>query len=215
MPTYIDIHTHQLISEADICIYNLRQQYQTQYLYPYCSIGIHPWDITLASWKQQLDELKHYASLSPVAAIGECGLDKLCSVDWQLQCTIFAAQVSLANWVKKPLIIHCVKAFEEVMAILKTEKNQVPVIFHGFNKKQTLAAMLTKKGYYLSFGGAILKDQHTDSLLSCPLTQLFFETDNNQYSIHQVYEKAASLLNIPQAILLEEVEHNFNKIITS
>ncbi|MFN0082223.1 MAG: TatD family hydrolase [Ferruginibacter sp.] len=129
-------------------------------------------------------------------AVGECGLDKVCDTDFALQQDVFAAQVMLANKLEKPLIIHCVRAFEEVLHILRQQNNKVPVIFHGFSKHKELAQNLTSNGYFLSFGKSILSEKKGEILRELPLEKIFFETDNAAVKIETIYEQAAYILNL-------------------
>lgn len=162
----------------------------------YCSAGLHPWYITDAAWKQELALLTAVSNQKNIVAIGECGLDKICSTDFVLQQTVFAAQVQLANTVNKPLIIHCVKAYDEVLQLLQQRQNKVPVIFHGFNKSKELAMQLISRGYYLSFGRA-LEQLHLQSVLAAlPVEKIFLETDDAAISIENSYNLAAAALQI-------------------
>lgn len=101
---------------------------------------------------------------------------------------------------QKPLIIHCVRAYEEVLAIKKewgTQGDVIPWIFHGFNKKPAVAQMLLRAGAYLSFGAALLVpgSPAAQSLAICPPGRYFLETDDrNDVSIAAVYAAAAAIL---------------------
>lgn len=211
---FIDIHTHKTECPASVRVINIDQrQFQSTAPFPlHCSIGLHPWFLSAERLETELSFLNHWTASRNVLAIGECGLDKNCKTDWQLQAKAFIAQIQLANALKKPLIIHCVKAFEEVVHLLKLYKNKVPVIFHGFNKKAAIADKLVKAGHYLSFGASLLQDKNIDAFLHCPFEKLFFETDDSPNEIHQVYEKAASLLNMPLTVLAAQIEINLKKI---
>ncbi len=179
-----------------------------------CSMGIHPWYIDPAGLNQQQEELAKYAKKYNVIAIGECGLDKITETDWQLQVSAFEEQVRLANQLKKPLIIHCVRAFEEVLHLLKVEKVQVPVIFHGFNKNLQLAERLISAGYYLSFGAALLKGGSNASVVlkSIPGDRFFLETDDSPVDIADIYTAAASLLKTEPDALILQLQNNFHRV---
>ena len=146
---YIDIHTHQLQAEKDIiqllnCIVGKEELPNG-----ICSVGIHPWYINDEK-EAQFELLKAYASHENVLAIGECGLDKITETDRNLQVETFEKQIQLANALQKPLILHCVRAYQEVFALLKEQKAGAPVLFHGFKKKAELAQSILQNGYYIS-----------------------------------------------------------------
>lgn len=143
-----------------------------------------------------MEELNNYCNNKNVLAIGECGLDKVCSTDFTLQQNAFTQQIIAAARVNKPLIIHCVKALEEVQFLLQQQKVKVPVIFHGFNKSRELALQLVDKGYYLSFGKALQLPAMQQVLASVPLQQFFLETDDAEMPIDNIYAVAAKALQI-------------------
>ena len=116
------------------------------------SYGIHPWYISKEKVYDELRELKVAAHEKRCLAIGECGLDKVCDVPFDLQVEVFYEQIRLANEIRKPLIIHCVKAFNELINCLNQLDNNVPVIIHGFNNNENIARIMVAQGYYFSFG---------------------------------------------------------------
>ena len=149
--------------------------------------------------------------LPGMLAVGECGLDKLCTTPWEKQVQVFEAQIQLALQHNKPLIIHCVKAFNEVVKILDNNHiayHKIPVIFHGFNKSALLAGTLLDKGYYLSFGAAVLKKNISSYLSSVPLNRIFLETDDASIPINQIYYAVSSILNITQEQLSLQLQKN-------
>jgi TatD DNase family protein len=201
IPLFINIHTHQS-STAAVSILSLYEQFQKSKEPGFYSIGLHPCYLSNAS----LDDVKQWAAYEQVVAIGECGLDKVCKTDFVKQQQIFYKQVLLANELGKPLIIHCVRAFEEVLGILKHAT--VPVIFHGFSKSKELALQLTNKGYYLSFGKALEQERVKEVLSVIPLQQVFLETDMADASIESIYELAASALAIELNSLSLQLQKN-------
>ena len=69
-----------------------------------------------------------------------------------LQKEVFLAQANLAEETHKPLIIHCVKAWADLIACKKAVKPEMPWIIHGFRGNGELASQLVRLGFYLSFG---------------------------------------------------------------
>jgi TatD DNase family protein len=205
---FINIHSHQPPAGNEWVVQNRYDHFETTLNGGNYSIGLHPWYITTDSWPLQMEDLLQYSKNKNVLAIGECGLDKICATDFALQQNVFVQQISLANTINKPLIIHCVKAFEEVQALLQQHKVQVPVIFHGFNKSKVLALQLTGKGYYLSFGKALELPAIQDIAASLPPQQIFLETDAAAIAIENMYALAAKALQIDTNTLSLQIKKN-------
>lgn len=178
------------------------------------SIGLHPWYINRQSLEQQFNDLTSHVYSNNVLAIGECGLDKVCATDWQVQIEALKMQIGLANRVNKPLVIHCVRAYEEVLKILRDDHVQVPVIFHGFNKNRQLAEQLIKSEYYLSFGAALLQESAParDVVAYIPPEKWFLETDDAAISITDIYNAAASIRKTPPDALILQLGKNFETV---
>lgn len=199
---FINIHTHQPALANETAIVNFYENFERVAATGLYSIGLHPCFSTHA----EMEELKEWSTHKYVITIGECGLDKLSTTNFLLQQQLFEQQVQLANSLQKPLIIHCVKAWTEVLEILQGSK--VPVIFHGFNKSKELALQLTGKGYYLSFGKALEQDQMKEVITSVPLSQVFLETDTAGVSIQYIYELAAAAFVIELNSLSLKIQKN-------
>ncbi len=207
---YYDIHTHSITAEKDILsIFNrsvgefgsfcgLDLQHQ---LY---SLGLHPWKIREDNLSKGIDFIEKNSIFDSIKAIGECGLDKLCDTPWNLQEKAFIAQIKISESIQKPLIIHCVKAFDDLIAIKKEIKPHQPWIIHGFRGKPEQANQLVQNGFYLSFG----PKYNDDSVKITPLERLFLETDDSTDSIQSVYEKVAGTLNINLDILQNRIREN-------
>ncbi|MGN0003250.1 MAG: TatD family hydrolase [Sphingobacterium composti] len=211
MLSYIDIHTHQLQENPDTfqllnCIIG-KEDFPAQ---P-CSVGIHPWYVN-DDIEAQFELLKSQASKENVLAIGECGLDKIIETDWNLQTEIFEKQIQLAKELQKPLIIHCVHAYQEIFAILKDQKATVPIIFHGFNKKAELGNSILNQGYYVSLGTSILKRNQDDFIKSVELNKIFFETDNKSTNVVDIYSYFCSVRKISMSDLQEQIVRNFQNV---
>lgn len=126
---FLDFHHHQ---RGKTGIYNLGLNGETPI--GKFSVGLHPKDIT-HNWKLDFDKIKTISLSEDCLAIGECGLDGLINVDEDLQNQIFHAHISWAEEIKKPIIIHCVRRFSQ---LLHFKNAKVPLIVHGFNKKKIL-----------------------------------------------------------------------------
>ena len=204
----LDIHTHQPASSGNWAIQNLYKNFEQVALHGKYSIGLHPWYINEDNWQQQFQLITQYGNHAHVLAIGECGLDKVCATSFDLQVKVFTAQVQLANQINKPLIIHCVRAYNELLQILKQQQNKVPVAFHGFNKNIQIAEQIVAAGYYLSFGKA-LQEQHLQQVLATvPLSNILLETDDAAIDIATIYQLAATALHMDVDKLALQIQQN-------
>lgn len=210
MKPYINIHTHHLSQEDGVFLFNNRFGVDKEfYLEKYFSIGIHPWDADLEFSKIEFEQIISHKNC---LAIGECGLDKLIDIDLEPQKQVFEYQLNLAVKYQKPVIIHCVKAFAELIEVCQPFKNKVPLIIHGFNKSQQLAEQLIVKGFYLSFGNSVFKKNEFD-FNTIPLEKIFFETDDNEsLLISDVYKMASHFFNITENDLKEKIYSNFTTL---
>jgi len=205
---FINIHSHHPVIENEFAIQNWGTQFESMATGAFYSVGLHPWHIDVLTYKKQFKLLEQSASEIQVLAIGECGLDKACATNFELQQKVFANHIELANTFHKPLIIHCVRAYEAVQQLLHQLHNQVPVIFHGFNKNQELAQQLISKGYYLSFGKALQLSVMQQLLFDLPKDKIFLETDDDNIDIHSIYQLAASALQMDINSLSLQIQKN-------
>lgn len=200
--TYFDFHHHHIQRENGI--YNLR--FNETVPFGLFSAGIHPND---AGWNipNQFDWLEEISKHKNCVAIGECGLDGLIDVNNSIQEDVFNRQIELANERNKPLIIHCVRRFSQLIPLKK--KAKVPMIVHGFNKRKTVGEELQKHQFYLSFGKTVLHHVNLQQFVKdFPLEKLFLETDDDDFNLQELYQKVAELKGITIEELQEKIEEN-------
>jgi TatD DNase family protein len=209
---YIDIHTHRPDETGTISIFNAGIAITAKS--KYVSTGIHPWHIRKSESTVALETVRNNSSLQHVLAIGECGLDKFADSSMDEQERIFTEQIRIAEEIKKPLIIHCVKAFDSLIRIKKKSRTSIPFIVHGYNNNEETAAQLFKSGFILSFGKALLKDgSNAQKVIRQTVPEHFLlETDDADISIKSIFEKAAELKNINVEELKEKMMLNFKTI---
>lgn len=211
MSCFIDIHSHHE-NISGLTILNLSPR-EILSLQPtdnkFYSTGIHPWHIS-TDCEIDLQILTEAAKSKQVIAIGECGLDKLCSSPFELQEMIFRKQIELAEATNKPLIIHCVKAFNELISLKKEIDPVSAWIIHGFRGKKALAEDLIRHGCYLSFGKNIFQLKETISTV--PLARLLLETDDESIEIRERYADAALALGISAEQLQSQLKENFARL---
>lgn len=210
---YFNLHTHSFSNQSNVV--ELVNQYPQEFLasIPYYSIGIHPWFIVEDRLESDLAILESKLSETGCLALGECGLDKRIEVALELQQTVFERQLLLAEQYQKPVVIHCVAAFQELIAIKKKLKISVLFLIHGFSKNEQIAKELVANGCYISFGKYLLRMPQLESVFkSMPNNRFLLETDTDEQTIQEVYELAAQYkgLTIPQ--IQELVTINFSTI---
>ena len=210
---YINLHTHQFTDRHDI--FEVVNQYPHEFdvAIPHYSIGIHPWYIVEDRLSEDLAILESKLEFENCLAVGECGLDKRIEIPLTLQTQVFEKQLLLAEQYKKPVILHCVAAFQEVIEIKNALKITVPMIVHGFSKNQETAKQLLNNGFYVSFGKYLLRNPELESVFkSVPNDRFFLETDTVEESIRDVYKLAAQYKNIEIEILKDTLHENFNRV---
>ncbi|MCL7986881.1 TatD family hydrolase [Sphingobacterium sp. lm-10] len=212
--SFIDIHTHQDTVESGSSTFHLRNVIiarDKMNTHP-CSAGIHPWYIQ-EDGKAQLNMLREMlGTYTNILAIGECGLDKVTATPWQTQEAIFSAQLTLAGEFNKPIIIHCVRAYQEVIRLIKHVQNTKPVIMHGFNKSVGLARQLLDQHFYLSLGDSILRGHQDQLIADIPLDRLFFETDSSTTPISEIYMYFCRVRNLRLNELQAQIWSNFEEV---
>ena len=213
MTKFINLHTHQFSNDSEVIEIVNQYPWEFDVSIPNYSIGIHPWYIDENRLENDLEIIKEKLQLSECLALGECGLDKRIEIPLSVQITVFKKQLELVQQTNKPIILHCVAAFEEVIAIKKEMKIENPMIIHGFSKNEQVALSLLKNGFYLSFGKYLLRNPDLEKVINfAPENQILLETDTIEETIYEVYEKAASIKGISVQEMKTMVFTNFSKI---
>lgn len=204
---YIDIHTH-IPNVNKLSIYNLQpMQSGVEEYGGVCSIGIHPWYIP-ADFDVALCRLKEIVLKSNVVAVGECGLDKVCSTPFDLQTSIFKEQVVVSEEVKKPLIIHCVKSYAELLQIKKEYNPAQQWIVHGFRGNFETAQMLIRAGIIVSIGEKF----NTEAVKQLPIEKIFIESDESTLPIEDIYRKVANVCELSEKELIDNIKNRYKYI---
>lgn len=190
MKRLIDFHTHHPSRQGELVI---QQDVD--------SWGIHP-------WKADKVTPIEFPSDHPYLAIGECGLDKACAIPFSLQMEVFQKHIQWSEKLRKPLIIHCVKAIDEMLSLRRQSKATQPWILHGFRGKKQQMQSLLSLGFYISFGF----HHNPQSLLSCPLERMLLETDDDPRPINLLYNQITIELGISLCDLSTQMESNYHTI---
>lgn len=213
MSKFINLHTHQFSKDSEVIEVVNQYPWAFDATIPNYSIGIHPWFIDENRLVADLDCITEKLQLAPCLAIGECGLDKRIDIPMALQISVFRKQLEIAKQTHKPIILHCVAAFDEVIAIKNEMKIANPMIVHGFSKNTQVAQSLLNNGFYLSFGKYLVHKLEMEKVFKfVPENQILLETDTIGESIYQVYEKAAAVKEISVAEMKAIVFDNFSRI---
>lgn len=168
IPLVADIHTHN--PEATDAIINLAQGEEPSRPGAIYSVGWHPW------WPLPADMewVERMARHPQVSMIGECGIDLLRGQGSEAeQIALLRRHALLAEEVDKPLLLHCVRAWHQIMALRREMRPKQPWIIHGFRGKPELARQLLDAGFHISLGAKFNPD--TEKII--PPDRLLRETD--------------------------------------
>lgn len=148
IPKVSDIHTHN--PQAADSVINLERGARPEREDGLYSAGWHPWWGTAEG--DDLKWVEIVAAMERVVMIGECGIDRQRGGDVEAQIELTRWHAELAERLGKPLILHIVGAWSEIIALRKRMKPVQPWIIHGFRGKPALARQLIDAGFYLSLG---------------------------------------------------------------
>lgn len=210
---FFNCHTHQFTNNPDVL--ELVNQYPQDFdaSIPFYSVGIHPWYIVENRIDADLKIIEEKLKKDNCLAIGECGLDKRIEISLEQQILVFEKQLALAEKYQKPVVIHCVAAFQEVIAIKKKMKISVPLIIHGFSKNNQIANQLIKEGFYISFGKHLFRNPDLKTVFqNVPNDRFFLETDTIDENITVVYDLASAYKELTKKELKEIISKNFEDV---
>lgn len=215
----IDFHTHQLPADnrtsALVNISLPLAGLNTVAPVLRFSAGIHPWQLVDRSASKLdclFEQLKQAVVAGEIEAIGECGLDRTISIPLEEQSIVFEPQIRLAKIYHLPLIIHCVRAYAELISLVKTYAPSCPWIIHGFNgNTQQLEQFLKYDIFYYSFGSALLKqpNKFAPLLQMVPPSHLLLETDDSDTNIMDIYHQTAKLCGCSYNVITKQMTKNW------
>jgi TatD DNase family protein len=210
---FFNLHTHKSTIQPNVL--EIVNQYPQEFdaTIPYYSIGIHPWFIVEEQIDADLAIIESKLQETNCLAVGECGLDKRTDIPMELQQMVFEKQLLLAQKYQKPVVIHCVAAFQEVIALKKKLNISAPMLIHGFSKKTQVAKQLVDAGFYISFGKYLLLNTELEVVFkSVPNNRFFLETDTVEEGIEAVYNLAAKYKGISVKEIQKLVSSNFLEV---
>lgn len=207
---YCDIHTHKTEpGPGHLAIVNkMIDASRSLCFLPgfYYSYGIHPWYI--GNREMQFALLTEALLHPSVVALGEAGLDKNAEAPMELQVEVFTEQAALAEEIGKPVIIHCVKAWDELLAVKKSVNPKQNWILHGYRGNEIQAKQLIGKGFRLSFGA----NHNPGAVRAAWPGHILAETDESEIKIEAVYAGIAASLDIPVDLLASTLRDNVKEI---
>ena len=200
--------------------------------YAYPMIGLHPEEVK-SDWQQVLSGMKPLLDSSDgeVIAIGEVGLDYYWSREFeQEQLAAFEEQVRWSVKTRLPLMIHCRKAQNEMVTLLKRYKADLPGgVFHCFTGNAREAEELLQfDRFVLGIGGVLtFKKSHLPEVLPAvvPLDRIVLETDspymapvpmrgkrNESAYVKYVLEKLAESYGVAPEVIAEATNANVERV---
>lgn len=197
--------------------------------YAYPMIGLHPEEVK-EDWKEQLAELRKM-QISDFIAIGEIGLDYYWSREFEHeQLEAFEEQVKWAIETRLPLMIHCRKAQNEMVHLLRQYQKDLPGgVFHCFTGNQKEAEeLLSFDNFVLGIGGvSTFKSSHLREDLPAvvPMNRIVLETDspymapvpyrgkrNESAFVVEVLKTLAKAYNVSEEEFAEQTNKNVESV---
>lgn len=203
-----DIHTHHHPQESGTAVVQLTPNDFIPHPDHYYSVGIHPWDIT-PDWRVQMAQLFVMAQHRQVLFIGETGIDKKNGdASLEQQTEVLREHIQLSELVRKPLIIHCVKGVDELLALRKASKVTLPWILHGFHGGIEQWQQLCRASIWISIG----KHYNEQLIHALPTSHLLIESDDT-IELDAIYKNISTAINIDESTLRHQVSLNIQHIL--
>jgi TatD DNase family protein len=160
------------------------------------TIGLHPMSYNFMTF-EHVSRIIHQ-NRDDILGIGECGLDTRIAVPRQHQIELFTAHAEMAREMHLPLIIHCVRSYDDIVHLHQRLKPSNPWIIHGFNRTENIAIKLLDQGILLSIGKELLDPGHPISNFFKKIAEypFFLETDGKDIAIQTLYQQASNMLDL-------------------
>jgi len=213
MYPYINLHTHKPLKEENVISVNNQMLQEASDIPPHLfTAGLHPWYADQLSLNVLSLLLDRCAASPDLVAFGETGLDKGCRIPMKMQLDVFDLHLKKAVNHGKPLILHCVRAWDELVEI--TAGTPVIKILHGYNGSEQLTDRLLQNGFLYSIGKGILNplSKIHAALHLIPISSIFCETDTSNVTIQEIYQGVSAALKINEEDLRGVIYDNYSKI---
>lgn len=208
--TLFNFHTHN--KEENYGIINIFPEEEILSGKRY-SCGLHPWHYS-RNYETALSQIELLAKENKIVAIGETGFDPKSPVSIDMQSEIFERHADISEKYKLPLIIHCVKYFNNLISIKNKINPESAWVIHGFNGKTSIASELVKNGFYFSISEKILmsKEKATEIINIIPIEKILFETDDHDSDISNIYNFAAKIYGLSLNEMKKIIDTNLKSI---
>lgn len=210
-----DIHTHHVtpltaahsVLNVDCC--QPSAPFAVQVSPVYCSVGLHPCFLVAEELPHQWESFVRRASCPDVVAVGECGLDKRSPVPMPVQMQVLSQLIQFAKAADLSIIIHCVKAMDQLLQCKRLYGPSCRYAWHGFRGKPQQALQLVSQGFYLSYGHRF----NPDSLLVTPPDRLLLETDEADTTLPSVATAVAHVLGTDEVAVMRMATDNAQRFL--
>ncbi len=147
----------------------------------YVALGVHPWyiDTLTKDWDKHLESILQE---NKNILVGEIGIDNL-KPDMDKQENVLRIQLELAWKYKRPAVVHCVRAWERLLHIFKTQRKKMPpkILSHSHHGNADLIPLMIEKyNAYFSYSSIIVPENHPkvrECLKATPLNRIMIESD--------------------------------------
>lgn len=207
---FINIHSNQKVSGNTFAI-QYRHDDFNNLPKTYFSAGLVPENITEV-WPASFTLLEAALQSNQALAISGCGLNKTCVVNWQLQQKAFIAQLQLANKLHKPILLHALRAENELINLVRKNQNTQTAIFQLYNQTWPMAEKLLGAGFWLCFNNNLENKKVQEVFLQTPLDRIFLFSDNGEIAVEDLYKTAAGIKAIRLNEIILQMELNFKKV---
>lgn len=193
------------------------------------ALGLHPWFVGDEA-ESALETLAQLVRQRPagLVAVGECGMDGAIDIPLAQQLPWFERQIQLADECNLPLIVHCRRCYNEVLALLSRHRPRAGGVLHGFSGSRQQAQQFWELGFFLGIGGTITYERAQKTrraVAALPLEALLLETDgpsmplagyqgerNEPARLIEVLQQLAALRQQPVEALTAGLEANVERL---
>ncbi|MBO7147513.1 MAG: TatD family hydrolase [Lentisphaeria bacterium] len=216
MIPWIDAHTHFVPAQKDIlALIDLSAEKEhfpdetlsSRLLFSY---GVHPAESATCNLEKNTEKWND----PRIHVIGECGLDRSLSIPLEIQSECFLAQLEIAQKQQKPMVIHCVRCYSELLSFRKKywKNPEIPWLLHGFRANENIGRDCLKYGCILSLSPVWLL--HLNEFPQwLPDDSFVLETDDDPVlDISAVYAHVCRLRGENMETLKERLFSTFRRV---
>ena len=208
---WLDFHTHQPYhpSQGYVSVRSYSPPLlQSSISQEYFTAGLHPWETALPENRQWIEtELVPCLKQANCLGLGEVGLDRGRGAALPEQQALLELQLDIAKRLQLPIVVHCVRAWSELMASFKRVKPTTAKAIHGYNGSYHVLQSLLAEDWYIS--PQIRRNGTMEQLVSnIPVNRLLLETDATTLTGFAVAEVAAAHLNASVEAVTRQVDVN-------